>query len=218
MTRTLTTSKGEQIVTHLTDREAIAVLSRNGSKLSPFAFGLLNQSVSQRGLTQNQIPWLHKIALQYEKPATPAAVVPAQVRIDLSRIRALLEKAAAKLKYPRIRFELEQGKIQISIAGERSRTPGAINITDGGPFGSNVYYGKILTDGTWQPTAAGRASWVLAALQGLAADPAGYARVYGTRYGTCCFCGRHLEDGRSVAMGYGPVCADNFGLEWGERT
>jgi len=34
----------------------------------------------------------------------------------------------------------------------------------------------------------------------------------------CCFCSRHLKDqgeGRSVEVGYGPVCAAKFGLPWG---
>jgi hypothetical protein len=33
---------------------------------------------------------------------------------------------------------------------------------------------------------------------------------------TCSFCQRLLSDERSLAMGYGPICAQNFGLPWGD--
>ena len=33
----------------------------------------------------------------------------------------------------------------------------------------------------------------------------------------CCFCNRALEDERSTAVGYGPICAGHFGLAWGNR-
>ena len=31
----------------------------------------------------------------------------------------------------------------------------------------------------------------------------------------CCFCSLELTDGRSIDVGYGPVCASNNGLPWG---
>jgi len=32
----------------------------------------------------------------------------------------------------------------------------------------------------------------------------------------CCFCGRDLDTAESISMGYGPICADKYGLPWGE--
>jgi hypothetical protein len=48
----------------------------------------------------------------------------------------------------------------------------------------------------------------LAATDRLTADQ---AREFGMLYGTCCNCGITLTDERSVAAGYGPVCARNNG-------
>jgi hypothetical protein len=48
-------------------------------------------------------------------------------------------------------------------------------------------------------------------------NPEQVARVHGHATGNCCFCTRELTDARSVAVGYGPICASHFGLEWGER-
>lgn len=46
-------------------------------------------------------------------------------------------------------------------------------------------------------------------------DPLEYARIYGRRTSNCCFCGRLLETKESVFAGYGPICAEKFGLPWG---
>ena len=42
------------------------------------------------------------------------------------------------------------------------------------------------------------------------------AAAFGKLYGICIFCSRDLTDERSIAVGYGAVCADNHGLPWGE--
>jgi len=42
------------------------------------------------------------------------------------------------------------------------------------------------------------------------------AKVFGDLYGQCVFCGTRLTDDRSISAGYGPKCAENRGLPWGE--
>ena len=41
------------------------------------------------------------------------------------------------------------------------------------------------------------------------------AAEFGHLYGMCVYCGRGLTDERSIAVGYGPICAENHGLPWG---
>lgn len=41
------------------------------------------------------------------------------------------------------------------------------------------------------------------------------AAQFGALYGICCNCARDLTDERSIAAGYGPVCAVNNGWPWG---
>ena len=57
---------------------------------------------------------------------------------------------------------------------------------------------------------------VRALIVAFAANPAAVGAAYGKRTGQCCFCCRHLETRESVAVGYGPICAEKFGLPWGE--
>lgn len=52
-------------------------------------------------------------------------------------------------------------------------------------------------------------------LMQVALDPAAAAASHGKSTGECCFCKRDLSDSRSLTVGYGPICAKNFGLPWG---
>lgn len=41
------------------------------------------------------------------------------------------------------------------------------------------------------------------------------AAAFGKLYGFCVFCGKQLNDERSIFVGYGQICAGNYGLPWG---
>lgn len=141
------------------------------------------------------------------KPATHAAALP---------LFALFAKAQENgLKFPKLRFEPEQDqRLVVSVAGANSKLPGTLNLTDGKPFGQNQWFGRVNLDGSitqsksWQP-------WIGELLTAFAANPAEVGAAYGKKTGRCCYCGRHLETKESVAVGYGPICAEKFGLPWG---
>lgn len=40
------------------------------------------------------------------------------------------------------------------------------------------------------------------------------AREFGRQHGFCCACARSLDDDRSLAVGYGPVCASHYGWHY----
>jgi hypothetical protein len=100
------------------------------------------------------------------------------------------------------------------VAGERSKQPGVINVTDGGPFGNNKWYGRVMPDGEWvacrndYPELAA----VALLLKRLGEDPLAVAAEFGKMSGMCAFCGKALSDDKSVAVGYGPVCAQKWNL------
>ena len=52
-------------------------------------------------------------------------------------------------------------------------------------------------------------------LRELSENPIETAAAHGKLTGRCCFCHRRLSDVRSTGMGYGPQCAESFGLDWG---
>lgn len=85
-------------------------------------------------------------------------------------------------------------------------------MTDGGGFHTGSFFGRIRQDGCFEPS--GRCTdEILETLREFSRDPADYAAAYGRRSGNCCFCYRPLTDERSLAAGYGPVCAENYGLK-----
>lgn len=209
-------AKGQRIVftSAFADTAAALAALRALPNKSEFAVSLL----SRARLTDGQIPWVHKLATDGTRGARPAAA-PVVEGLNLLPIVGLLQTAkAAGKKFPAIALRTATGgTVKLALAGERSKQPGTVNITDGRGYGSNVWFGRIGADGA----VAKSRDWheqVEQLLRALAADPAHVAGQHGISTGQCCFCGLALTDARSRSVGYGPVCAETFGMPWGDTT
>lgn len=141
---------------------------------------------------------------------------------NFNGVYALFAKAKQKLKFPKIWLEVKGKPIVLSMAGEKSKNPGIINVTDGGSFGNNRWYGRVQVDGTWT---RGMKTYeeqteVEQLLKAMSRHPAQAAKEYGQITGRCCFCGKHLKDEHSTAAGFGPQCAKQWGLAdaWKKAT
>jgi len=137
--------------------------------------------------------------------------------LALARVTTLFEHArAAGLERPRIRLSRGEWRIGITPAAPSSRNAGGFYVKASSGLRRGVYCGLITSGGLFRPT-----QWcpldVIGALRDFNENPTEVARAYGQRLGTCCFCGLTLTDGRSVAMGYGPICARNYRLPWGDE-
>jgi hypothetical protein len=126
----------------------------------------------------------------------------------------LLEGASAHLKYPKIQLAINNRPVVLYRSGPKSKYEGTINVTDGGDFGNNKWYGRVDKEGNWTH---GRTYPELNEVEGLlkklGESPQAVAKEYGRLTGRCCFCGHKLEDEKSTAAGFGPVCAKHYGLE-----
>ena len=123
----------------------------------------------------------------------------------------LFATAGENLKYPKILLSVKGQPLQLSITGS-GKYEGRMNLTDGKPFGENVWYGSIdpVTGKVFQSK-----SWkdeIGQILDLLTKDAANVAAAYGQKTGSCCFCRKSLTDARSVLVGYGATCAKNWGL------
>lgn len=138
----------------------------------------------------------------------------AQLNVNgLGRIFKMFTSAVSTLKRPAIRLADAAGtRLHLSLAGAASKNAGYIYVKSG-----DNYYGKISPEGLFFPTAA-CPSTVEPHLKAFAENPEAVAAQYGSLTGDCCFCGRKLTDDRSTHVGYGPVCADKFGLSWGKTS
>lgn len=148
----------------------------------------------------------------YEIAQAPTA--PAQPVGSLARIVAMFAKAAEHLKYPAIVLD----GIRISVAGERAREPGSLTVTtaDKGDDGRRAYLGRVTRAGVFEPARTVSPWPIVDQLRAFAENPERVAGDYGRLHGACCFCRKALSDERSTAVGYGPICADHFGLPWGD--
>ncbi len=207
--------RGEKFESKYEDEKVIEVLRENVD--SDFAKSLYSQYKKYGDLSGNQWAWVHKLVYDWENPKK---IVTALDEVNLLPIFELFDSATEnKLKYPKIRFELEGLKLVFSLAGRRAKYPGSLNISDGGPFHDNIWYGRIVReDGDAKLFPSYKMTQdVLDLIVEFADNPAELAAAYGIKTGRCCFCNKELSTDESLAVGYGPVCAKKFGLNWGEK-
>jgi len=172
-----------------------------------FAQSLLRASFP----SEKQRHWIIKLAGDCGAAAAPAPAKPVLAGAGLDRVRGLLLTAKARGAKGFIRLE----SIALSLAPDHGQNPGAVYVkTRGGD-----YLGKIDTAGRWSKSRdLHDDTAIVSTMQALAADPAAIGAAHGRKTGECCFCGRRLVDPRSVAVGYGPICAEHYGLPHGEVT
>lgn len=107
-------------------------------------------------------------------------------------------------------------RLRIATAG---RFRASIAITDGEYDGK--WFGTIHLDGKLF-RAKDCTDEVFQTILALRDDPASIATHFGRGTGRCCFCGRTLTDKKSDpkqgGVGYGPICADRYGLPHGAVT
>ena len=141
--------------------------------------------------------------------ATPVVNVPtAAVSVSADKVVAFLTAARTRgLKFPKARFLAPDGKseMRLSLAGSSSKYPGAVQVKVNGEWVGRINANGVLTAGLVN-------RGFVATLTAIAADPVTAAKAYGALMGSCAFCGLSLTDAGSVEVGYGPVCAINWGL------
>lgn len=193
-----------------------ALASHDASFTSDFARDLL-AAARERRLSQKQAAWLHKLATdavtpKSEKPRAGTIEIP-----ELTDLFPLFDRAAeAQKRSPRIVLCAPNGqKVVLSRCGPQSQYTGDINVTDGGGYGRNTWFGRIGRTGEIR---VNRSAWtpeITSLLTELAVSPGKVAGQHGIATGVCCFCNSPLSTKESRSVGYGPICADKFGLPWG---
>lgn len=187
-----------------------------------FCESLCGQFEKKQKLSPKQADWVGKMIVK----AVQGEPEPEMVEVgNFQKVIDLFGLVAGKLKYPKIRLQTQDGKpVVLSVAGTNAKVPGSVNITDGnGGYGSNLWYGRVHVDGQYERAKylkANETELVEVVLKEMAENPAGTAQKYGKLTGNCCFCGLGLTEAHSTAAGFGPVCADHYGLktEWKEAV
>lgn len=107
--------------------------------------------------------------------------------------------------------------ISSAPAPEDSEAPEGVHFLDGSYLKLQISaaghrYVKRLVGRIWDYEGRG----LLARLSSATLLAADQAAAFGKTHGWCVFCSRDLTDERSLSVGYGPRCAQNQSLPWGE--
>ena len=195
--------------------EVVAVLRthRDASDTDSFVGSLIRAIGRIAGPSPKQAAWAHKVAVDLITPRQQR-----QLDVELLPVLQMLQRAAdAQKRLPRIVLTRDDVTVQLTLAGDKSRQPGTVNVMTPGAYGENTWFGRIDLDGRFSPSRS-CTPLVEQLLRDLAADPAKVAGQHGVATGNCCFCRRDLSDARSRSVGYGEVCAGKYGLPWGDTS
>ena len=103
--------------------------------------------------------------------------------------------------------------LRITRAKDDSRNPRHFYISH---HKTRTYMAKVTPGGTIIPVAHGVVGCTIESLHAtlvpLFDNPIEATIKAGHKSGNCCFCGTELSNGRSIERGYGPICAENWGL------
>lgn len=197
--------------------------SRLGARDAEFAASLIAQLERRGSLSERQWPYVKILADRAEAVEAAKKIAKEETTINIGAMHGLIElfnRARKHLKNPKIRLETPTGvPVVVKVMGANSRNAGHIGVSNGGPFGANLWFGTVSPEGEWRPSGSAFVATHIGAvgtvLSELATRPTETAAAYGRLKGTCCFCTRPLSDERSTSVGYGPICAGRWGLPWG---
>jgi hypothetical protein len=219
---TLTNRNGQSVTTNCTNLEAATKLAGNEwiwlyvhravqqqERLE--AAQRRSQETQPQGTTQNQLPGVDLAAA-------------------LEKIAHLMFYAIGRgLKSPRIRAAYKDIRFQIYLSKNRNVCIKAADRKESGTekakWGKQRYIGCIVKGefipapiNDWNKSVRRELLPVEAEfIANLAGDTVAFLAQCGKDLGTCCYCNHALDHAESKEVGYGPICAKNWGLPWGKK-
>jgi len=180
-----------------------------------FAVSLKDQFRKKGTLSEKQWIWVDKL--------TQKAIMPEQAEDkpttnigNLSGLVALMDTAKANQKsLPKLTLKVGEQKVKLSVASQHSKYNGGIHVTDGGPYGNNVWFGAVYPTGEFKMNPKvedEQLDTVTALLKKLSEDPHKTVSELGKLSGNCVFCNKELSDPKSLKVGYGETCSKTWGL------
>lgn len=125
-----------------------------------------------------------------------------------AEIFTLFTRAATHLRYPAMHLRTKNGdKVRIYLA-----TKGYIAIKFNGEYVGKLPAADkniILYD-----SPLFNHNELMSELEAFMEQPISESSLHGKEYGRCCFCNRELDNEGSIFHGYGPICAEKWGLPW----
>lgn len=214
----------------LTKAEKIKKLNeaRNSTlkKDEGFVMSLSSQFRNKGDLSVKQWEWVDKLLAKIEDVQTslfePQEVPQTNKNVgDLNALNELFARARAKdIKRPKIRYELNGTKIRLAWSSDRIYVNFKLHgETAGNPWEVWETFGYIDKNGDFIERRDKRKyqpEGLVDSLKELMENPSSFGKAYGQRLKYCIFCNAELTSLDSLYYGYGPICAEKWGLEWGD--
>jgi hypothetical protein len=181
-------------------------------KLTPkdqeFASDLMQTFTNTGGLSSRQWEWVKKLADRV------SGMEP--IYGDFDAIRVMFMMAGEHIKIPKIRLLAESGRyVQLNFYPDTKTIKVYVDGWQG--HGSRKFAGVIEKEVIKPFNSDRMTEEVKTVIQELSLDPAGVAKAMAAKLGCCSFCGSRLSDDESKRRGYGPTCAEHFGLPHGNN-
>jgi hypothetical protein len=173
-----------------------------------FVDSLLNKA-ERNQLTLPMREWINKLVEQYNAP-------PLRHKLPgLRNLVALFDRAQqSAVKSPKIwlRFP-DETRLRISTCGQKSKTPGFLQLTDGESFQKSRFFGRINPGGKLEIVRNGFAvqNELVELLTAFSNSPERVASDFGRETGHCCFCSLPVTE-QSEKVGYHLSCGETFGI------
>jgi hypothetical protein len=186
----------DTIESRFTSEEAINILAEQ--KDNRFCQSLVNQ-YHERGLSEAQWYWVHKLAHQHNKP---------DIKIELScDLLQWMKDAGLERLMWRLKEEKEIGFARIKLfANEYSIKV----VYSGGDYAKRVGEVKGMLYFPNNRISEKVQKLISVQLMMLAKYKMDFMQAYGREWGVCFVCGRQLENEESVRLGIGPICRERF--------
>jgi hypothetical protein len=187
------------------------VLPSLPAKDMEFAASLIVQFGKKGALSPKQEPWVAKLVEKASAPAKPLDSLG-----SFAGVIDMFATAATHLKHPLITLDVAGQEVKLYVAGERASKPGWVNLVSKGGFSERQWFGRVSPEGEWEPSGKLDHEFgeqLVSLLIDLGLDPVKVVTESGQLSGRCCFCNSKLTDERSKAVGFGPDCADHYGLK-----
>lgn len=200
----------EENVEEFGKREPAALAWLTGSN-SDFAASLLEHVRKRGDLSPKQLSAVYQSIAREADWAKQREQKATQTQIDMTD---LLDRFALALKAGIKRPKVNTGDLLFSLAPAHGRNAGCVYVKgEKDAYGDRPYLGKITPEGKFfaGPNVEDDVKQRIAEV---GSDVVGSAKAHGAQHNNCCFCSRDLTTDESVSNGYGPICADRYGLPW----
>lgn len=115
---------------------------------------------------------------------------------------------------PTLQLSTPHGDLVLTLMGFRSRFPGSVSLSSSRRFGQGRFYGYLHKESGLDVRDDLAKEWIEKILTRFEEDPEALALDQSRITSQCMFCGLELTSPISVVFGYGPICAERWGLRW----